>query len=67
MQAFRSFMGCMSVLFLAWLVANVLAFILSLLFSNWITGFLTMFAVFAGFGWLLYIVGASILNDKKEN
>jgi Na+/citrate or Na+/malate symporter len=67
MKGLQTFMGCMSVLFLAWLVANVLAFILWLLFSNWITGFLTMFAVFTGFGWLLYKVGASIVNNKKEN
>lgn len=67
MRAFKGFMGCMTVLFMVWLLSNVLAFVLFLLFSNIVTGTLTMFAVFTGFGWLLYKVGASILNDKKEN
>lgn len=67
MQGFRTFMGCLAVLFVFWLATSVLTFILQLLFSNIVTGTITFLGVFAGFGWLLYIVGASILNDKKEN
>lgn len=66
MRYFRSFMGCMTVLFLFWLTTNVLAFVFWLLFSNDITGTLTLLAVFLGLGWFVYKVMASVLNDKKE-